>query len=126
MTCAESRAQLPLFLYGDLPDETAGAVRDHLAGCAACRRVQQGLAQTRELLDELPAPGVSVDLAALYRRLAQEHQQQTRRWRRATWAAVGLAACLLIGIMLTRCEIHLGGGQLVFRWGPPEPVATAR
>jgi anti-sigma factor RsiW len=35
--CARVREQLPLFVGGDLPDETARAVREHLLRCASCR-----------------------------------------------------------------------------------------
>jgi hypothetical protein len=124
MNCPDVRACLPALAYGDLgPAETA-RVEEHLARCPECRREWAGLRAVRRLLDAAPAPEVSVDVAAVYRRAAERQARAARRWRRVGCAAcVGLAAALAVAVGL-RLEVQVGEQQVVLRWGlPPAPPA---
>jgi hypothetical protein len=126
MTCSEVRARLPLWLYGDVNDGDERAIQNHLAHCPPCRRVRQGLENARTLLDAAPVAETAVDLAAIFRRAAAEQERQTRRWRRVARATVGLAAAVLVGLLLTRAEVRVGDGQLVLRWGVPAAADPSR
>jgi len=63
LNCNEAEERLPWLLGGGLPADEVGAVREHVAACAACR---QALDQTRKAADvfdaHLPA-SVLTDLA---------------------------------------------------------------
>jgi hypothetical protein len=132
MNCNDARAALPLLIYGEASPQEQAALKEHLAGCPACRREQQALTEVQSLLDAAPAPEVAVDLPRLYQTLAARQARPLRRWRRAALLLGAVAALLLLFIGL-RLEVRLGGGQLVVRWGdappgapapvPPEPIA---
>jgi hypothetical protein len=130
VNCDRARDLLPLDLYGDLGPDEVGELREHLAGCSACRKEREGLDAARRALDAAPDPLVAVDTARIHREAAARHDRTLRRWRRCTLAAAALAAGLLL-VLLVRPEIVVGGGQFVVRWGdrpapPPlkEPTVT--
>jgi len=50
MPCKNLRGQLSLFASGDLDENHAQAVRDHLRNCPACRNSVQSFEKTRFLL----------------------------------------------------------------------------
>jgi hypothetical protein len=127
VNCDRARDLLPLDLYGDVVPDVAVELREHLAGCPACRKEREGLDAARRALDAVPAPLVAVDTARIHLEAAARQSRILRRWRRATLAAGALAAGLLL-VLLVRPEIEVGGGQFVVRWGerPPqkEPTVT--
>jgi hypothetical protein len=129
MNCADVRAWLPGLLYGDLPDDEAGQVREHLARCPSCRREEAAVAQVSRLLDAAPAPAVTVDLARLYREATDRQARRLRRWRRVACAALAAAAAVVLAVLLSRLEVRLDSNQLVLRWGdvpaPQEAPAPA-
>jgi hypothetical protein len=112
MTCTEIRAQLPLYLYGDLSGDESAAVVTHLHECPECRFELAELRRTRTALDELPTPPVRVDVAGMSVTLAE---RRVRRWRRLALAGVALAACLLVGFAL-RLNVTIGDGRLLIAW----------
>ena len=116
MNCTDARAQLPELLYGDPTPALTAEMREHLAGCLACRERFAELEQVRGSLDAMPAPVVQVDLARLYRTAADRQVRRLRRWRRAALAAGAVAALLLLGFGL-RLEARVESHQLVLRWG---------
>jgi hypothetical protein len=124
MNCPDVRARLPALAYGDLGPTEAAAVEEHLAKCAECRQEVACLRGVRRLLDAAPAPAVSVDVAAVYRRAAERQARSARRWRRIACAAgVGLAAAIALAVGL-RLEVRVEAQQVVLRWGaPPAPPA---
>jgi len=126
MNCTTVRVQLPALVYGDLPAGEADEVRAHLVRCASCRKEHTTLMEMRGLLEQTPAPAVTVDLPRLYREAAAQQARRWRRWRRIAFAAVAAAAVVVLGVFLSRMEVRLDGNQLVLRWGAvpnPEPPA---
>jgi hypothetical protein len=123
MNCTAIRDVLPALLYDDLPPDEAARLHKHLAGCSACKAEYEALRRLRQGLDRLPAPGVQVDLARLYREAVRFQEGRLRRWRRAAAVMVAAAALVLLAFLLN-LEVRVDGHQLVVRWGsPPEPVA---
>ncbi|HEY7315354.1 MAG TPA: anti-sigma factor [Gemmataceae bacterium] len=122
MKCTDARAALPLLIYGESSPHEQAALREHLAGCAACRREHEELQGVRRLLDAAPVPHVEVDLAQLHQTLTDRQASRLRRWRRAALALGAVAAGLLLVVGL-RLEVRLEAGQMVVRWGEPPPSA---
>ena len=122
MNCPEVRAALPEHVYDGLPSERQAQVEAHLHLCAECQREADGLRQVRRLLSATPAPEVNVNTAALYREAAERQARRVRRWRRfaLTACAAGIVLAVLTG--LARLEVHIGGSELVVRWGPAPTV----
>jgi hypothetical protein len=129
MNCADARARLAALLYGDLPDGEARDVRHHLGRCDSCRNEYAALADVGRLLDAVPAPAVTVDLAGLYREAAARQSRRLRRWRRVAWASLAAAAAVVLTLLLSRVELRLDANQVSVRWGaapaPPEPLPPA-
>jgi hypothetical protein len=116
MNCNHVREQLPELLYESLPPAEAAQLKYHLALCPGCRERYAALERVRGLLDQVPAPDIPVDLPLLYRRAAQGQERRMRRWRRAAFGLVGVAAALLLVVGL-RLEVRLEAHQVVVRWG---------
>jgi hypothetical protein len=116
MNCNEARELLPALLYDNLPPENADAVRAHVTGCPACRQEFAELERVRIVLDAVAVPAVSVDVSRVFQQAAALQQCRARRWRRAAVAACGLAAALLL-VVLLRLELRFDANQLIVRWG---------
>lgn len=115
MTCESVRHHLPLFVYDDLgPDESLQVAR-HLADCAACQAEHAALQQTRAALDATPAATVAIDVESLLRSDVQREFKSSRRWRRIALAVGGLAAALLLALVL-QVEVRAGNGQFTIAW----------
>jgi hypothetical protein len=129
MNCADVRLRLPALLYGDLPPGEADEVRQHLGRCDRCRDEHASLSRVRRLLDEVPAPAVTVDLPQLYREAAEQQARRLRRWRRVACASLAAAAAVVLALLLSRAELRLDANQVVLRWGAaaaaPEPLPPA-
>jgi anti-sigma factor RsiW len=124
MTCSEIRDRLALLVYGDLPPQETAQVRDHLQACPACRHEEAALRQVRHLLDAVPAPRVSIDLAGLYRQAAAQQTRRTRWWRRTAVAMTGLAATVVLLAVAPHFEVRVEAHQVSLRWADiPAPVA---
>jgi len=97
MTCVELKAELVEFLDGRLPPDRAGAVRDHLAGCAACREEARRHEASWDLLGKagtLEPPGDFL----------QSVRRRIRRSRilRFASAVAAAAAAILIAVVSLR------------------------
>ncbi len=116
MNCADVRARLTAFAYGDLSETEASQVRQHLGRCLACEQERRAITEVQRLLDAVPAPTVAVDLPRLYRDVADGHGRQVRRWRFV--ALAGLAAAVVVAALLvSHLEVRVDANQLVLRWG---------
>jgi len=115
MNCTHVRNRLPELLYEELASSEREQLNDHLAQCPECQSELALLQEVRKALDAVPAPEVSVNLPALYRRVADVKARSGRRWRRAALALTGLAAALIVGLAL-RLEIRFDRYQVVIRW----------
>jgi hypothetical protein len=109
---------------GELTENDAARVRDHLRGCAVCRARDEAL---RAVLGDLRAPLGANDAAAIdavMRRLATATPdpialpRAVPRARRALWAG-GLAAALVAGVaVVPRLAPHVGDPGLEARGRP--------
>jgi hypothetical protein len=124
MNCTQVCAALPALVYDALPPEETRILREHLAGCSSCRKEHAALQRLKGVLDTVPAPAVRVDLSQLYQEAARRQQGQLRRWRRAALVGCAAAAAVLVALAL-KLEVHVGGHQVVVRWGPPPAVIPA-
>jgi hypothetical protein len=115
MNCANVHARLASFAYGDLPEAEANQIREHLNRCSACEQERLAISEIQRLLDAVPAPPIAVNLPMLYRDAAAGHRRQLRRWRIA--ALAGLAAGVLVALLLSRLEVRVDANQIVLRWG---------
>ena len=116
MNCNEARELLPPLLYDNPPPENADAVRAHVTSCPACRQEFAELERVRNALDAVSVPAVSVDVSRVFQQAAALQQRSARRWRRAAVAVFGLAAALLL-VVLLRLELRFDAHQLIVRWG---------
>jgi hypothetical protein len=124
VNCTEARAALPGLLYEEWSPDERFALEQHVGACPACRAERDELHRLTNLLDASPTPPVSVDVAEIYRLVAERQALRLRRWRRAALSA-GLAAAVLLACLFGRgLEAHFESHQFVLRWGsPPVPVA---
>ncbi|GIM94609.1 anti-sigma factor [Paractinoplanes toevensis] len=116
-------AQLGAYVLGVLDRADQGAVQDHLAGCAACRREVEDLREMEVALGEIPPeafldgppPGGDPLLRRTLDEVRRERHRQTRRNRSLLAAAAALAVI-----------VALGAGALIGRAAeaPPRTVAT--
>ena len=124
MNCQDVQPRLALAAYGDLADSESAAVTAHLAACSACRAEAESLRRTRAALDAIPTPEVTVSTGEIVRAETAALTRRTRRWRRLTFAAAGLAAGL-IAVLVARPDICVDDGALVVRWREPSPPPAA-
>src|SRR4051794_16003442 len=110
---AEDRDNLVAYLDQELPAEDRERLEVKLSRSLSGRREVEALEKTWELLDFLPRPKVPEDFTnrTLDRIQSQDLQQELRiqkaseviRWTGTLVAwAVGIAACLGLGLMITR------------------------
>ena len=129
MTCPDARDQLSEMAFGGLAPEAHKALEEHLAVCACCRRELRELRHVRGLLAGAAAPGVRVDVAAVYREAASRQARRARRWRWVAAGACAAAATVTVAVLGSRLEVRAEAHQVVVRWGavpPPEaPPAPA-
>ena len=116
MNCTQVRESLPSLLYGDLDATSKNAVQAHLTSCSACRLELAGFQRVCDALDSIPAASVQIDVSRLLQQSAARQAKQTRRWRWAAMAVGGLAAALLL-IVLLRLEVRVKAQELTIRWG---------
>jgi len=125
MDCNEIRDRLPLFLHDDLAAGETASIKDHCDSCPACRKEYASMQQLRRFLDGLPTPRVEINLARIYAGATRRQEMRMRRWRRATYALVGVAAMMLLVFGL-KLEVRLQAHQMVVSWnGQPETVQPA-
>jgi len=123
MHCHDIREALPGLLYGDLKPAEAHAAQSHLANCPACQADFAGLQQVSAMLDKLPLPPVRVDVRRILQESQARQERSVRRWRRAALGLGGVAAAVVV-VMLLKLEVRVEGRQVVVRWGDA-PAAEA-
>jgi hypothetical protein len=131
--CDDFRAQLPLFVGGDLEAPLAARLEEHLggpAGCAACAGVLQELSAVRSRLLELPqlSPAPAVELWAPIRvQLAAEGRIVPAAARRMPQPALAArrAPALWRFASAAAAVALLALGASYFLQGPAEAPSTA-
>jgi Putative zinc-finger len=121
--------ELTRYLDGEVSENRAAAIREHLAGCAGCRDV---LELERQLVADLAAPVAFADaelVAGLVRRLdAAPARRAAPRWLWPSCATVATLGAVLAVFVATRSpddagELHARGGD---HSGEPAASAIAR
>jgi len=125
MTCEEVRADLPLFVGGDLFDDAhqasaAGALRRHLMGCSSCAAELASLERAREafltLGEDSTAPGLWPDVRAV---LAAEGRfgdvvasaPPVHRFRLAAAAALVVGLGVFVWLVNDTANVSPGSGE---------------
>lgn len=127
MNCEQVQTQLAAYLYGDADKSQRHTIEQHLASCPACTRELAELQGVRGALNQVAAPPVHVDLAALYRQEGEWQRRRLRRWRRLAWTLTAAAAVLFL-ILFLRVEVRWDRGEVVIGWNmapvAPPPAAA--
>lgn len=133
MTCESVREQLTAYLDGELTDDRGSAVRGHLRGCDACRKVATDEAALRDGLRALPPLDPPASLwAGVQAQLAAAEVEDAKRpaWRRllARWAPrapqiglAGLAIAVAVFLIVLRVQRHSEAQQVAQPVVPPTP-----
>ena len=108
MNCDDARTKLTAYLEGELEGDRGTAVRGHLRGCDACRKVAADEAALRDGLRALPPIDPPASLwAGVQAQLASEEVAESKRpaWRRwlAHWAVprqLGFAGAALAALVV--------------------------
>ena len=113
MDCRQCRNRLNAFLDGEVSEEEAADIEEHLSGCRACRTEYKALQRTAEAVRALPRQKAPDDLAENVRDNLGSSTGAARVLRIGLPVAASIAAALLVAVFLR------GDAQ-----GPagPEPV----
>lgn len=97
MSCDDVRPRLTELALGDLDAEPARDVREHLAGCAACRVEEAAAGRTLGLLKTTLPPSTERRLVAVQAMVeAREAAPSRRRWLAVAAAALAAAGLALV------------------------------
>jgi hypothetical protein len=120
MQCEEVRNELAGRLVGDLDEPVAAAVREHLAGCSACRQEAEAFEETWTLLERVPAEPMDSDVMRarfqaaldLYREGLTDASPRLRdrvnRWMSGWWPRRPLAQAAFAALLLA---VGVGAGR---------------
>jgi hypothetical protein len=99
MSCIDWEERVALHAGGDLE---SGEVEQHLAECADCRRLSEGLRETLGVLREVHAEEIpAAHFTAVRAGVIAEIERGRKVWRRLAWVSgVGIAAALILGLAL--------------------------
>ena len=117
MRCEEVSARIADQLAGTLGEAERAALRQHVEGCADCRRQTEGLELLWQALERIPAP--APDSRALRTRLEaaiQREQEPARHAPRALARTQWLMAASVAGVALL-------AGLLIGRANAPAPAS---
>jgi anti-sigma factor RsiW len=95
MNCEKFEPEIALYVEGDLDGREAAGVREHLAGCAACRELVDELMTSQAALKQLRAQPVDAALLAAVRSevLAGIEDRSRARW---PWVAAAIAVAAVL------------------------------
>ncbi len=115
-SCDDVRLRLTELALGDLDAEPARDVRDHLAGCAACRVEEAATGRTLGLLKSALPPSTERRLVAVQAMVEAREAAPSRR----RWLAVAAAVLLAAGLTLAWSPWRSAGS-----WTAAEVVGRA-
>jgi anti-sigma factor RsiW len=99
MKCQSARDCIVLLNYGELPDELAGVLEQHLLSCEDCREELEAFERFEQRLATMPVLEPSPNLLAQSRMRLDDaldmipphgfltQLRARRRWRRCCWAS---------------------------------------
>lgn len=122
MNCNQVRELLPELAYDDLSPGEMEQVKEHLRRCQTCTGEQATLQEIHRMLGGISPPPVNVNVPLLFRQARDIQDRKTRRWRRAALALAGLAASVLV-VLILRLEFQVGRNQVVIAWGSKTSTA---
>ena len=118
ISCLEVRRLAPRFVALELPPDDERELREHLAGCAACREAVVAREPALELVWKMAAETGPAEYERFVAEvLAQIHQRRLERKLSGTWSRVlAAAAAVLVTV--------LGGTAVVRELSRPTPPST--
>lgn len=121
MNCEEVKADLPLFLYGDIDHQRAVGLQQHVADCEQCQTERDELIEIRKLLDGVPQPStdVFIDAGPIVSQPYINQPAKSRRFGRLT--IISALVLVTVAVLFSRAEIRWEQHQLIVRWGTPIP-----
>lgn len=104
MECQDTTKHISDYLAGSLPDHELEALRDHAAGCAACREELAATEETWQQLGLIPAvlPNVPAMRARFDQAFMRRRDRPRGKWQRLALASLAAAALLVVGIGIGR------------------------
>jgi anti-sigma factor RsiW len=113
--CAEAREAMQELMDGPVPAVRRATLDEHLADCAECREVRQGLETVRtalRALPEIPLPGDALDQVWARTVDAGPDDSRVAAWKPRLGAIAAVAASLLVVALAVKWSSRL----------PPEPA----
>ena len=113
--CAEAREVMQELMDGPVAAVRRAALDEHLARCADCREVRQGLDTVRtglRALTEIPLPGDALDEVWARTIDARPHESRVAAWTPRLAAIAAVAASLLLVVLAVQWSSQL----------PPQPT----
>ncbi|MEA3403846.1 MAG: zf-HC2 domain-containing protein [Armatimonadota bacterium] len=137
LDCETARRYIHLRLDGELTDEDAHLLEEHLAHCARCRKACEALTRIdRALRSAVQSPRAPQDLAAKATERVHRAAGGMRLWR--TWVPAAAAFLIAAGLLLllrpapepepavsTAPAIVLSGGDAIHVFEPDARVAQS-
>ncbi len=122
MTCSQIANDLPLYVYGELPQEGEERVEHHLASCAVCAAELQGIRSLGSALTaaEMPVPdGLLEECRMQFTRVLREERARTNQPLRDWLARLRELMGMHIGFSVPAGAMALiAVGFLVGRFAP--------
>lgn len=130
MNCEQTRRELALYLYGELPSELEAAVDGHLDGCASCRTERDQLRETLRMVDRTALHPdhrlLTANRNRLRARVASEGAPVSSGVRMWNWLAAPSPLLRAAFSMALLGAGYLGGQWQAQRERPAAPDPTAR
>jgi anti-sigma factor RsiW len=119
------RELLPLLASGDISPGDQRRVREHLAGCEACRRLNEEYACLSGALRALPTPQPRAELVARVQALAAARLARNRRRSGETGVVALLVACSWVVAFATWPFIQDSSIWMLKVWRNPDGFVAA-
>ncbi|MCH7990476.1 MAG: zf-HC2 domain-containing protein [Planctomycetes bacterium] len=101
MNCKRAKAEIALWVGGDLCDVSEESLRQHLGGCSGCHRYWQQMKNSLRFLQEPDEDSLSVLSGSVWPDLSPRLSARETMWRRGRFngwipAALIAASCVVI------------------------------
>lgn len=119
--CHDNKEKLKALVWGELSDDNAVRLHQHVEGCADCRKELHAWVEFQELLKKAPAPQPAELFWESYQKtLAQkldnlDHSPKAKKVRTWSWNVLGIRPAYAFGMILLAVGIGL-----LLRFSEPE------